>query len=65
MYFVSAFDCEMSARGISPCLINGRDWGEFIYPGVFSGYVLVLFVVPWLVMGGICVGFIAWLDRDN
>jgi hypothetical protein len=65
MYISSTYDCEMSARGVSPCVINGKDWGEFLYSGVFFGYAVALFVLPWLIIGGGILGLLAWLDRNN
>ena len=65
LFLVSAYDCKMSARGIYPCVIAGHDFGAFVSGGAMAGYAIFFFVIPWLVIGGILVGLIAWLDRKN
>lgn len=67
LYLISTCDSEAKNHVVTPCVFAGHDFSDWVEPGAMAGAGLgiVLVVIPWVVIGGIVVGLLAWLDRKN
>ncbi len=52
-----SYGCTISARGPEPCIVFGRDYGEFLYPLWALGFS-VIYVLLWLPIGLVLLGLL-------
>lgn len=55
-YVAKLGDCHPSARAPIECVVHGYDVSDWINGLVFSGYAAAFVILPWFVIGAVCVG---------
>ncbi len=61
-YVAKLGGCHPSARAPIDCVVYGFDVSDSINGLVFSGYTVAFVVLPWFIIGGICISACALIQ---